>query len=131
MRGFHRVSPRVRREDQPAAFTRAEVSASVLTAGRNGPPRAGAHPGAIAAPAQTDPAAVYEDLAGAYEHYKICTEYYNNNPLFWCGLGSLYYKNDQGEDAIGAFRRALALKSEVAWAWLNIGLIFEQQGNIG
>jgi tetratricopeptide (TPR) repeat protein len=71
-----------------------------------------------------------DDMAGAYKQYRYCISYCNDNPSFWCGLGVLYYKNEQSQDAIVAFQRALYLKSEMAEAWLNIGLIFEQQGDL-
>ena len=70
-----------------------------------------------------------DDIATAYKYYKFCIHYCSESPSFWCGLGILYYKNDQINDAVIAFQRALFLKCELADAWLNIGLIFEQQGN--
>jgi tetratricopeptide (TPR) repeat protein len=71
-----------------------------------------------------------DDMALAYQQYRYCISYCNDNPFFWCGLGVLYYKNEQTQDAVIAFQRALYLQSEMAEAWLNIGLIFEQQGEI-
>jgi tetratricopeptide (TPR) repeat protein len=71
-----------------------------------------------------------DDMAGAYQHYRYCISYCNDNPFFWCGLGVLYYRNDQTQDAVVAFQRALYLKSEMVEAWLNIGLIFERQGDM-
>ena len=70
-----------------------------------------------------------EDMATAYQHYRFCISYCSDNPFFWCGLGVLYYKNDQRQDAVVAFQRALFLKGEMPEAWLNIGLIFEQQAD--
>jgi tetratricopeptide (TPR) repeat protein len=72
-----------------------------------------------------------DDMAKAYQQYRYCISYCNDNPFFWCGLGVLYYKNEQTQDAVIAFQRALYLQSEMTEAWLNIGLIFEQQGEIG
>jgi glucose repression mediator protein len=71
-----------------------------------------------------------EDMPMAYQQYRDCISYCNDNPFFWCGLGVLYYKGEQTQDAVIAFQRALYLQSEMAEAWLNIGLIFEQQGEI-
>lgn len=72
-----------------------------------------------------------EDMSTAYQHYRFCISYCSENPFFWCGLGVLYYKNDQNSDAIVAFQRALYLKSEMPEAWLNLGLILEQDGDFG
>jgi tetratricopeptide (TPR) repeat protein len=71
-----------------------------------------------------------DDMGLAYQQYRYCISYCNDNPFFWCGLGVLYYKNEQTQDAVIAFQRALYLQSEMTEAWLNIGLIFEQQGEI-
>ena len=69
------------------------------------------------------------DLATAYVHYKYCITYYNDLPFFWCGLGTLYYRSDQAQDAAVAFQRALYLKCDLPEAWLNIGLVLEQNGD--
>lgn len=71
-----------------------------------------------------------EDMATAYQHYRYCILYYGDSPYFWCGLGFLYYKNDQKDDALVAFQRALFLKKETYEAWLNIGLLFELKGEV-
>jgi tetratricopeptide (TPR) repeat protein len=71
-----------------------------------------------------------DDMALAYQQYRYCISYCTDNPFFWCGLGVLYYRNEQTQDAVIAFQRALYLQSEMSEAWLNIGLIFEQQGEI-
>ena len=52
-----------------------------------------------------------------------------DSPLFWCGLGVLYFKNKQINDAKVAFKRALFLKQDISEAWLNLGLIFEIQND--
>jgi tetratricopeptide (TPR) repeat protein len=70
-----------------------------------------------------------DDIVAAYQQYRDCISYCNDNSFFWCGLGVIYFKNDQTQDAIVAFQRALYLKSEMHEPWLNIGLIFEQQGD--
>ncbi|OHS95399.1 TPR Domain containing protein [Tritrichomonas foetus] len=70
-----------------------------------------------------------DDMSTAYQHYRYCISYCSDSPFFWCGLGVLYYKNEQFQDAVVAFQRALYLKSEMPEAWLNIGLIFEQQAD--
>jgi tetratricopeptide (TPR) repeat protein len=69
------------------------------------------------------------DIVAVYQQYRYCISYCNDNSFFWCGLGVIYFKNDQTQDAIVAFQRALYLKSEMCEPWLNIGLIFEQQGD--
>jgi tetratricopeptide (TPR) repeat protein len=69
-----------------------------------------------------------QDLQAAYHRYCECITEWNDSPLFWCKLGVLYFKNDQMNDAIVAFQRALYLKAEVFEAWANLGLIFEVQG---
>ena len=70
------------------------------------------------------------DMTTAYDHYRCCITYCNDWPFFWCGMGVLYWKNEQMQDAIVAFQRALFLEPEVPEAWLNIGFIFEQQGQL-
>ncbi|OHT17673.1 TPR Domain containing protein [Tritrichomonas foetus] len=67
-----------------------------------------------------------DEMATAYQHYRYCISYCSDSPFFWCGLGVLYYKNEQKQDAVVAFQRALYLKSDMAEAWLNIGIIYEQ-----
>ena len=54
---------------------------------------------------------------------------WSDSPLFWCGLGVLYLKNEQFSDAIVAFQRALFLKNDIVEAWLNFGLIYHKQGD--
>ncbi|EAX88639.1 TPR Domain containing protein [Trichomonas vaginalis G3] len=63
----------------------------------------------------------------AYNRYRECLNTWSDSPLFWCGLGILYLKNDQFQDAIVAFQRALFLRSDITEAWLNFGLIFQRQ----
>lgn len=70
-----------------------------------------------------------DDMATAYQNYRFCITYCSDSPYFWCGLGVLYHKNDQTQDAVVAFQRALYLKSDMPEAWLNIGYIFEQQND--
>jgi tetratricopeptide (TPR) repeat protein len=68
-----------------------------------------------------------QDMTLAYQRYCDCIAFWTDSPLFWCGLGVLYFKNDQMQDAIVAFQRALYLKPELTEAWANLGLIFELQ----
>jgi tetratricopeptide (TPR) repeat protein len=68
-----------------------------------------------------------QDMTLAYQRYCECISFWTDSPLFWCGLGVLYFKNDQMQDAIVAFQRALYLKPELVEAWANLGLIFELQ----
>ncbi|KAK8866456.1 hypothetical protein M9Y10_009419 [Tritrichomonas musculus] len=69
-----------------------------------------------------------DDMNTAYQSYCNCISFWSDSPLFWCGLGVLYFKNDQSQDAIVAFQRALYLKGELVEAWANLGLIFEFLG---
>ncbi|OHT04881.1 TPR Domain containing protein [Tritrichomonas foetus] len=69
------------------------------------------------------------DMNAAYGKYCDCIGYWSDSPLFWCGLGVLYFKNEQLQDAIVAFQRALYLKGELVEAWANLGLIFELRDN--
>ena len=62
----------------------------------------------------------------AYKYYKESIPYWSENHDFWCALGCLYYKNEQHQDAIVAFQRALYLKGDLEEAWLNLGLIYER-----
>lgn len=70
------------------------------------------------------------NIEAAYNHFRFCIDYCNDNPYFWCGLGVVYYRNEQINDAVVAFQRALYLQSGIVEAWLNIGLIFEQMEDI-
>lgn len=65
----------------------------------------------------------------AYKKYCDCISDWCESPVFWCGLGVLYFRNDQKQDALIAFQRALYQKAEIAEAWLNLGYIFELLGN--
>lgn len=67
------------------------------------------------------------DMQAAYHRYCDCISDWSDSPLFWCGLGVLYFKNDQRQDAVVAFQRALYLNGELVEAWANLGLIFELQ----
>jgi len=69
------------------------------------------------------------DTNTAYQRYKDCLGTWSDSPLFWCGLGVLYLKNEQFSDAIVAFQRALFLKNDIVEAWLNFGLIYHKQGD--
>lgn len=61
----------------------------------------------------------------AYQRYRECTSSWSDSPLFWCGLGVLYLRNEQFQDSILAFQHALYLKNDIPEAWLNLGLIYE------
>ena len=67
------------------------------------------------------------DMTGAHDRYTDCIKYWNDSPLFWCGLGILYFKNDQQQDAEVAFQRALFFKPESEEVWFNLGRIKEKQ----
>lgn len=70
-----------------------------------------------------------QNTSEAYQRYRESLQTWSDSPLFWCGLGVLYFKNEQYQDAIVAFQRALFLRSDIAEAWLNFGLIFQKQNN--
>ena len=65
------------------------------------------------------------DMETAYKRYCDCIGDWSESPIFWCGLGVLYFRNEQRQDALIAFQRALYLKPEIPEAWLNLGIIFE------
>ena len=71
-----------------------------------------------------------DQLTEAYEKYCDCITYWSNSPLFWCVLGVLYFRNEQMQDAVVAFQRALYLKAELAEAWVNLAIIFERQNDM-
>jgi len=71
-----------------------------------------------------------EDTNAAYNRYKENLSTWSDSPLFWCGLGLLYLKNEQFPDAIIAFQRAIFIKQDILEAWLNFGLIYQKQGDI-
>jgi len=72
-----------------------------------------------------------DDMENAYQRYCDCISDFSESPVFWCGLGLLYFRNHQYQDSLVAFQRALYLKPEIPEAWLNLGAIYEQQGDIG
>lgn len=67
------------------------------------------------------------DIVSAYQHFKYCIEFYTESPAFWCVLGILYYKNDQSDESLIAFKKSLNLKSDMLESILNIGLIYEEK----
>jgi tetratricopeptide (TPR) repeat protein len=69
------------------------------------------------------------DIEHAYSNYRLCLPYFRDSPYFWCGLAHVYYHTQQGQDAVIAFQRALFLKNDIAGAWLNIGLISEENSD--
>lgn len=75
-------------------------------------------------------AMVRDDMEAAYEHFHFCRSYYPDNPYLWYGLGVIYYRTNQTDDAMTAFKRAVSLKTDLASGLLNIGLILERQGDI-
>jgi tetratricopeptide (TPR) repeat protein len=68
------------------------------------------------------------DINEAYARYRECTPDWSDSPLFWGGLGLLYLKNEQMQDAVVAFQRALFLRSDIPEVWANLGLIYDYQG---
>ena len=69
------------------------------------------------------------DMKVSYDKCKRCINYSSDSPYFWVSLGILYFSNDQNQDAVSAFQRALFLRSDIPEPWLNIGLIFELNGD--
>ena len=70
-----------------------------------------------------------QDMTAAYNGFRSCIGYWSDTAYFWCGLGALYFKNEQAQDAIIAFQRAICLQQDLVEAWLNLGLILELQPN--
>ena len=66
-----------------------------------------------------------KDLYKAYDYYRESIAHWNDSPLFWYGLGVLYMRNDQKQDAIVAFQRAISICSDFEEAWLNLAAIME------
>ncbi|KAH0785080.1 TPR Domain containing protein [Histomonas meleagridis] len=72
-------------------------------------------------------AMLQNDTTTAYENLISCVNYCNDAPSFWCELGTLYYRNDQINDAYIAFQKALDLNPDFFEPYLNMGLIYEQR----
>jgi glucose repression mediator protein len=70
-----------------------------------------------------------DDTKVAFEKCKKCINYCSDSPYFWISLGVLYFKNDQSNDAITSFQRALYLRYDIPEPWLNIGLVHELRGD--
>lgn len=70
-----------------------------------------------------------EGKKGNYNHqyiyYRDSTKLMGIYPDFWFNIGILYFNNDQSQDAVLAFQRAIYLKNDFFEAWMNLGLIFE------
>ena len=69
------------------------------------------------------------DMKVSYDKCKRCINYSSDSPYFWVSLGILYFSNDQNQDAVSAFQRALYLRCDIPEPWLNIGLIYEVNGD--
>ena len=69
------------------------------------------------------------DTTTAYANFRYCGSYCSDSPYYWSVFGLLYYNNDQKDDAVVAFQRALYLKCEMHELWLNLGLIYEQKAD--
>jgi tetratricopeptide (TPR) repeat protein len=70
-----------------------------------------------------------QDMAATYQRYCDCLQEWNDCSLYWCDLGVFYFRNDQFQDSIVAFQRALYFNPEIIEAWLNLGFVFEFQGD--
>ncbi|KAH0789615.1 TPR Domain containing protein [Histomonas meleagridis] len=70
-----------------------------------------------------------DDIATAYEHFKYCIDFCNDSSSFWCGLGVLYYRNDQIDDASVAFQKAININNGSIEGMLNFGLTYERRGD--
>ncbi|OHT03757.1 hypothetical protein TRFO_06604 [Tritrichomonas foetus] len=65
------------------------------------------------------------DTKSAYTYYKKCISYWSDEPSLWYNFGILYYINQQMQDSVVAFQRALYLSCDLVEAWLNLGTILE------
>lgn len=70
-----------------------------------------------------------KEMSKAYHLYRQILTSWTDSSLFWCGLGNLYFCNDQFDDAVIAYQRALFLQGDIIEAWLNLGLIYQKQGD--
>lgn len=71
-----------------------------------------------------------KDTTEAFKSYRECTANWTEEPLFWGGLGILYLRNNQEEDAVVAFQRVLYLKSDIPEVLFNMGLIYEGRDDL-
>jgi glucose repression mediator protein len=71
-----------------------------------------------------------QGMTAAYKRYCACIQDWSECPLYWCDLGVLYFRNEQLPDSILAFQRALYFKPEIVEGWLNLGFVFEYQGDL-
>ncbi|EAX94509.1 hypothetical protein TVAG_219150 [Trichomonas vaginalis G3] len=58
----------------------------------------------------------------AYNCFTRCIKDMCSSPYFWCMLGTIYFKNEQFDDSIIAYRRSLFLNITCAEAWYNLVL---------
>ncbi|KAI5484764.1 cellular component assembly [Trichomonas vaginalis G3] len=70
------------------------------------------------------------NMESAYKKYCDIIVDWCDSALFWCELGVLYCKNEQYQDAIVAFQRAIYQKAQIPEAWLNFGLILEKHHDL-
>ena len=71
-----------------------------------------------------------KDIESSFLKYRQCINDWADSPVLWCDLGVLYFKNNQKQEALMAFQRALYQKPEIPEAWLNIGMVFETSDNL-
>lgn len=69
------------------------------------------------------------DHPKAYYCFTRCINDLCSSPQYWCMLGSIYYLNDQLDDSLTAFQRALFLCNTMSKAWYNIATTYEQKGD--
>lgn len=67
------------------------------------------------------------NYANAYNSFRCCMDYWNDNALYWFDIGTFYCQNNQMNDAIISFQKSIYLKKDLAEAWLNMGYSYEQQ----
>lgn len=70
-----------------------------------------------------------DDNRTAYDNLTQCITEMTISPYYWCMLGSIYSKNEQIDDSIMAYQRALHLDIRCTEAWFNLVLNVLRQGN--
>jgi len=86
--------------------------------------------GTIADPhQQTAPAAMDAQLQEKIDELQAQARDNPDDPQAWIQLGHLYFDANQGENAIDAYEKALALRPDDANVWTDLGVMYRRSGS--
>lgn len=68
-----------------------------------------------------------KDYKKSYDLFKHLIIYCSDNPYYWIIMGNILFYNEQYDDALSNYHRAIYLKLDLPEAWCNIGSVYEKQ----